>query len=531
MERGLMGDIFGLYYDPKNMILDYQGRERKNALEQLDAYAKINQGENQNIPTNIVESLQKTGVLPQGQQQQVGILDKLSGLFGGGQNRQPQQQIDATAPTARPTGQAQNQTQVPVGRAGIQQQQQSGGGLASTLMNPAQQQPQRKQYPMPKQNIYTLDPMGKIDQAGAVPLGATVHNLPAAAGAVGDRKTYVSPDGSKTVEGGFTQAGKFVGVDPATGRTIDRVPEGYTTSGVYEAGENRKTREADRQADRELKKTIFETTQANRMEGGKPSADDTRILNALRNDLGGREPTDKEFLEAKFNYLSGKAGAQERGRRKERLVLSDSDKILAQKLADNEISPSQLSRRTDNYNSVLAQAFRLNPDFDAKLSDAEKQLLGNQAFRTRGMNLEVLPGMLKSVADAGKALKYNDVQFLGKLDKWQKGQLNDPAFVNYMTQRNDIILRLASVMRGASATDQSQRLEEEAFKPTLSPQALDGWLQAQLSVATPLIEQYEQATGGRDRRTSIKERASKRKSQPDLEPTDTGEAYLKSIGY
>ena len=147
----------------------------------------------------------------------------------------------------------------------------------------------------------------------------------------------------------------------------------------------------------------------------------------------------------------------------------------------------------------MAEAFRRNPTLNAKLSDAEKQLMGNASYRQKGQVLEVVPELVKNVRDAGQKLQYSHAQLIGQGEKWWKGQTNDPDYVNYMAQRNDILMTLSGVLRGTTATDQSTALESEAMHPTLDPAALDGWMKGQLKAAAPRIRQYERSVGGVDK--------------------------------
>jgi hypothetical protein len=252
--------------------------------------------------------------------------------------------------------------------------------------------------------------------------------------------------------------------------------------------------------------------EANKSLSGKPTFEQQAAIDAFTEEKG-REPTKAE-LPVILNSAAGEkkavtTSAGAKATRESKMILSPADRSLAEQVAAGTMAPSQLSKRSENYTSILAEAKNINPEFDAKLSDAEKQLLGNQAFRSRGMTLEIVPDLLNNVKKAGEKLKYSEVQFIGKIEQWKNGQLNDPDFIEYMTQRNDVILTLANVMRGAGATDQSQKLEEEAFRPTLAPKALDGWVNGQLKAVEPRIRQYEKATSGRDKEKPASKPAAK----------------------
>jgi hypothetical protein len=178
------------------------------------------------------------------------------------------------------------------------------------------------------------------------------------------------------------------------------------------------------------------------------------------------------------------------------LPLTDADRALAQKVANKEMDVTQLSKRTANFNGVVAEAIRLNPSLDLRAATQDFRVGANAVFKQKALTAETLPQVMNDVVTAGKKLNLSDVQFLGKLEQWKNGQLNDPDFIEYMTMRNDIILRLTSVMRGTQATDEAMKLEAEYFRPTLSPAALEGWLRGNMRILQPMLRQYEKIYPG-----------------------------------
>jgi hypothetical protein len=90
-----------------------------------------------------------------------------------------------------------------------------------------------------------------------------------------------------------------------------------------------------------------------------------------------------------------------------------------------------------------------------------------------------LPTLIDQVVESGKKLDYSDTQFLGKVEKWKNGQLNDPQFIDYMVKRNDALLELVQVLRNGGITDQAHKAEMEISNPTMSPKALEAWGKAQ----------------------------------------------------
>src|SRR5208283_240302 len=122
----------------------------------------------------------------------------------------------------------------------------------------------------------------------------------------------------------------------------------------------------------------------------------------------------------------------------------------------------------------------------------------NPTFQQRAMNVDMLPGLLTQMTALGKKLNggegYNDVAFAGKAQQVMNGQLNDPDYTQYMAMRNDVLLKLANVMRGVGMSDKTIQLENEVSSPTMSPNALDAWLKGQMNAVMPLWERQQHIT-------------------------------------
>jgi hypothetical protein len=140
---------------------------------------------------------------------------------------------------------------------------------------------------------------------------------------------------------------------------------------------------------------------------------------------------------------------------------------------------------------LLANAAIKNPDTDFEAISANISMERNATFRTKEMNAETLPQVMKNMVAAGKKLGYNDVQFIGKLQQFKNKQLNDPLFIKYLGQRNDALMGIASVMRGTGMSDFAHKAEVEAASPTLSPDGLDAWLEGQMESLGPRLAQYD----------------------------------------
>lgn len=151
-----------------------------------------------------------------------------------------------------------------------------------------------------------------------------------------------------------------------------------------------------------------------------------------------------------------------------------------------------ISKVTKFQAKVIAQALIDNPGLDAIHLHAYATLAASPAAQQKGMLIQAVPTLLTNVRDAGKKLNFSDAQFVGKLQAFTNGQLNDPNFASYMSQRNDAMQTLAQVMSGVGATDMRTKMESDAAPKTMSPRAWDGWYQGQVAAIRPRIQSYEQ---------------------------------------
>ena len=156
-----------------------------------------------------------------------------------------------------------------------------------------------------------------------------------------------------------------------------------------------------------------------------------------------------------------------------------------------KLDPYKVNGRTA---VILANAYIKNPNTDMNALASNAGLMRNAPYMARAQTTEMLPEILNNVVTAGKKVNYSDAKFIGAVEQFAKGQMNDPDFISYMTQRNDALLTIAGVMRGNGATDQAHRAEIEAASPTMSPAALDAWLKAQMTALAPRLKQAAKVT-------------------------------------
>jgi hypothetical protein len=173
----------------------------------------------------------------------------------------------------------------------------------------------------------------------------------------------------------------------------------------------------------------------------------------------------------------------------------DGQAALQKAVAEGRLDPTRLNSRTA---PIMAQMALADGTTNFNRLHADASLQANPTFQQKAMSVDMLPGLLTHVTSLGKKLNggagYSDLKSVGMMQQWTNGQLNDPDYTEYMTARNDTLLRLAGVMRGVGMSDQAHTAEVEAMAPTLAPYALDAWFKGQMSVVNPLLERQNRIT-------------------------------------
>lgn len=164
---------------------------------------------------------------------------------------------------------------------------------------------------------------------------------------------------------------------------------------------------------------------------------------------------------------------------------------LADMLGRGEMAPSQLGKRGD-FKQVLALTKEKYPFFNPRFQDASFALAKNPSFRQKALAAQSLPVVLEEMVEAGKAVDFSNIKLVGRAQKVLLQEMNDPDFTKYMTLRNDSMQTIAAIMRMVGMSDKAVELEEEAAAPTMSPRALEAWLDAQMTALAPRLEIYTQ---------------------------------------
>lgn len=177
----------------------------------------------------------------------------------------------------------------------------------------------------------------------------------------------------------------------------------------------------------------------------------------------------------------GKPGSKAGG------LTEEENDALTLAIQEDRVDASRVNSRTA---PIIARIVMANPNINLVNNAGHAAMVRNAPLQRTIDVAETLPTVLENVRAAGKKLNYSDVAFFGKMDAWKKGQLNDPDFVSYMTQRNDALLSIANVMRGVGMSDKATEMEEQASNPNMSPRAVDAWADAQQKSLAPRLARY-----------------------------------------
>lgn len=166
----------------------------------------------------------------------------------------------------------------------------------------------------------------------------------------------------------------------------------------------------------------------------------------------------------------------------------DPDHITAlqKAVADGRLDPARVNSRTAPIFSELELRNPGGVNFNRLSADAALQR--NAGFQQKTIGLESLPTIMSHMTTLGKKIGYSDVRTVGNMQQWANGEFNDPDYTEYMTVRNDALMKIANLMRGVGMSDKAHEAEIQAAAPTLSPLALDGWLKGQMATLEPLLD-------------------------------------------
>lgn len=164
---------------------------------------------------------------------------------------------------------------------------------------------------------------------------------------------------------------------------------------------------------------------------------------------------------------------------------------IEQAMAEGRLHYKDINSR----NAAVIGSMALNhPTYNFNEEAADAALSRNANFQQRSKVMDTMPGLMTNLVSLGKKLKYPDLEVAGQVKKFYMGQTNDPDLAAYAASRNDVLLKMAGIMRGVGMSDHATMMEEEALKPTLSGPALDSWLKAQMGVVQPLMDAQKHAS-------------------------------------
>ena len=146
---------------------------------------------------------------------------------------------------------------------------------------------------------------------------------------------------------------------------------------------------------------------------------------------------------------------------------------------------------------IYANAEIGNPGTNMNQLAGTAALNRNAPFMAKQQTIEMLPTMLTNMSEAGKKLNFNDNKYFGAVQAWYKGASNDPDFITYMAQRNDVLLTLMGAMRSVGASDLAHRAEIDAAPQNMSPRAFDAYVKGQYKALEPRLAQAAKFTGSK----------------------------------
>ena len=146
---------------------------------------------------------------------------------------------------------------------------------------------------------------------------------------------------------------------------------------------------------------------------------------------------------------------------------------------------------------IYANAEIANPGTNMNQLAGTATLNRNAQFMGKQLTIEMLPKMLSNMSEAGKKLNFNDNKYFGAVQAWYKGASNDPDFISYMAQRNDVLLTLMGAMRSVGASDLAHRAEIDAAPQNMSPRAFDAYVAGQYKALEPRLAQAAKFTGSK----------------------------------
>lgn len=166
---------------------------------------------------------------------------------------------------------------------------------------------------------------------------------------------------------------------------------------------------------------------------------------------------------------------------------------LNKAIAEGRLDPNKINSRTGPLFASLERQNGGTINYNAEGATAAAQR--NVGVQSKLVGYNAMPTILSQITTAGKQLGYSDNATVGKMQQWMNKEFNDPQYTEYMALRNDGLMKIASLMRGAGMSDQAHAAEVEAMAPTLSPLALDAWANGQMKSLKPYYE-YGQKVGG-----------------------------------
>jgi hypothetical protein len=155
-------------------------------------------------------------------------------------------------------------------------------------------------------------------------------------------------------------------------------------------------------------------------------------------------------------------------------LASPADEAMAQQLAAGKLAPSQLSKRTTNFNAVVARATVVNPNLDLMAAESGFTAGKSPQIQKMSRSLDAVKESLDLVRQASKEFTRSDVNLLNNIILKGEVQFNDPRAIRFQTYVNGLIDDVASALSGGGATtDQARNQARTLFNTSYSQGGMD----------------------------------------------------------
>lgn len=421
--------------------------------------------------------------------EQPGFFDRAANFLGMGGNQEKPAIAGPAAPANTPTapidaeGTPTGTYMLPPTPASAPQPKNDAEGTPTSSYMPSQQPASPNAAPM-------LPYLAKLDQ----------------------QERYYTAYKPTTLQGRIDQQTGLIGIQQNRKNYLDNLPR-YQALLAAAPPENRPQLQAAINTNNTALLDKYEGTQLDKSTPNAPNAMDAKRLEAFKQSNAdrvahGKKPeTIDEYnnrldVNKAVNIKAGEWGSikKEIDYRTQKQIESFHEKydlppedmsLIDAAVVDNRIDFSKLNSRTARY---YAQLLKIDPNADLTSNAGVAALKKSPLFQQKVMVAATIPQMLTNLENITNKLNYNDIKAVGGIQNWWKQQNNDPTLAEYGPLRSDLILKITSAMRGVGMSDKATELESVVNSPTMSPQAIAGYVRGQMASIKPMLQEFAPVT-------------------------------------